>query len=167
MSDFMWNKAYKIAGYIVNRTLTKRLKQRIFFEIFIKSIFTMVYIYLFSYKVFFLIYKTFKLAKMSPKVQIGYLYNYNSTNIFRIWLFIQDKIIRIRDVKFNDNNLYYPSDLKFNALRDIEVKKIIKLLKILNIINEFSRGVEEDLESEYNNNIIIINILKKSTFKSI
>ena len=122
----------------------------------------MTYIYLFNYKVFSLIYKILKLAKISLRVQIGYLYNYNSTNIFRIQLPIQDKIIRIRDVKFNDNKLYYPSDLKLSALRDIEVKRVIKLLKIPDIINKLSRGAEEDLESEYNSDTIIINISNRS-----
>ena len=69
-------------------------------------------------------------------------------------------------MKFNDNKLYYPSDLKLNALRNIEIKRVIKLLEILNIINKLSRKIEEDLESEYNNNIIIINILNKSTSRS-
>ena len=127
----------------------------------------MAYIYLFSYKAFFLIHKIPKLAKMSPKAQIGYLYNYNSTNIFRIWLPIQDKIIRIRDVKFNDNKLYHPSDLELSALRDIKIKKIIKSLEIPDIINKLLRKVEKDLESEYNSDIIIINILNKSIFRSI
>ena len=122
----------------------------------------MAYIYLFSYRVFPLIYKIFKLAKISPRVQIEYLYDYNSTNIFRIQLSIQNKIIRIRDVKFNDNKLYYPFDLKLSALRNIKIKKIIKLLKILDIINKLSREVEKDLKNEYNNNIIIINMPNKS-----
>ena len=70
-------------------------------------------------------------------------------------------------MKFNDNKLYYPSDLEFSALRDIEIKRVIKSLKILDIINKLLRGVEEDLKSEYNNNIIIINIPNKSIFRFI
>ena len=127
----------------------------------------MAYIYLFGCRVFPLIHKIPKLAKINPRIQIGYLCGYDLTNIFRIWLLTQDKIIRIRDVKFDDNKLYYPSDLEFSALRDVEVKRIIKLLEILDIINELSREAEEDLESEYNSDIIVINILNKSTFKSI
>ena len=69
-------------------------------------------------------------------------------------------------MKFNDNKLYYPSDLEFSALRNIEIKRVIKSLKILNVINKRLRGVKEDLESEYNNNTIIINMLNKSTSRS-
>ena len=67
MSDSMWNKVYKIVGYIVNRTPTKRFRWRIFFEMFIKSMPTMAYIYLFGCRAFPLIYKIFKLAKISLK----------------------------------------------------------------------------------------------------
>ena len=70
-------------------------------------------------------------------------------------------------MKFDDNKLYYPSDLKLSALRNIEVKRVVKSLKILNIINKLSRGAEEDLENEYNNNTIIINMLNRSTSRSI
>ena len=65
-------------------------------------------------------------------------------------------------MKFNDNKLYYSSDLKFSALRDIEIEKVIKLLEISDIINKLLRKGEEDLKSEYNNIIIIINMLNKS-----
>ena len=44
---------------------------------------------------------------------------------------------------------------------------MVKLLKILNIINKLLRGVEKDLESEYNNNIIIINMLNRFTSRFI
>ena len=67
-------------------------------------------------------------------------------------------------MKFNDNKLYYSSDLELSVLRDIEIKKVIKSLEIPNIINKLSREVEEDLESEYNNNTIIINISNRYRF---
>ena len=44
---------------------------------------------------------------------------------------------------------------------------MIKSLEILDIINKLLRRVEEDLENEYNNNIIIINMLNRSIFRSI
>ena len=70
-------------------------------------------------------------------------------------------------MKFNDNKLYYSSDLELSALRNIKIKKIIKLLKKLDIVNKLLRRAEKDLESEYNSNIIIINVLNKSIFRSI
>ena len=70
-------------------------------------------------------------------------------------------------MKFDDNKLYYSFDLKFNVLRDVEVKKVIKLLEISDVINKLLRKIEEDLESEYNSDIIIINVLNRSTSRFI
>ena len=166
MPDSMWNEAYKIAGYIANRTPIKRLGWRTPFEMFIKSMPTMAHMHLFGCRAFPLIHKIPKLAKMSPRAQIGYLCGYDSTNIFRIWLPIQDKVIRIRDVKFDDNKLYHPSDLELSALRDTEVKRVVESLEIPDVINELSRGAEEDLESEYDSNTIVINVPNRSTSRS-
>ena len=96
----------------------------------------MVYMHLFNYKTYSLIYKIKKFDKISLRTQINYLYNYDFTNIFRIQLFIQVKIIRIRNIKFDDIKLYYLSNLELSALRDIKIKKVIKLLKIPDVINK-------------------------------
>lgn len=42
------------------------------------------------------------------RTHIGYLLRYSSTNIFLIWVPILDKVIRTRDVVFQDNQLYGP-----------------------------------------------------------
>ena len=44
---------------------------------------------------------------------------------------------------------------------------MVKSLEIPDIINKFSRKVEKDLKNEYNSDIIVINMLNKSTSKSI
>ena len=98
----------------------------------------MTHMHLFNYRAYFLIYKIKKLDKISPRAQIGYLCGYDFINIFRIWLPIQAKVIRIRNVKFDDTKLYYSSNLELSALRDIEIKKVVKSLKILDIINKLS-----------------------------
>ena len=68
---------------------------------------------------------------MSSRTQINYLTNYDSTNIYRIQIFINNKIIRIKNVKFNDTLFYDPSDLVFSVLRTIEIKVVINILEIL------------------------------------
>ena len=102
----------------------------------------MVYIHLFSYKAYSLIYKIKKFDKMNLRAQIGYLCGYDFINIFRIWLLIQAKVIRIRDVKFDNNKLYYPSDLELSVLRDTEIKRVVESLEIPDVINELSREDE-------------------------
>jgi hypothetical protein len=41
--------------------------------------------------------------RLAPKAWIGYMIGYRSSNSYRIWLFIENKIIIIRDVIFNEN----------------------------------------------------------------
>ncbi|KAG5287253.1 repeat set, removed, reverse transcriptase-domain containing protein, Ty1/Copia family of RNase HI [Histoplasma ohiense] len=41
--------------------------------------------------------------KLDPRAHIGYLVSYDSTNIFRIWIPHLDRVIRTRDVIFNEN----------------------------------------------------------------
>ena len=68
-------------------------------------------------------------------------------------------------MKFDNNKLYYFSNLKLSALRDVEIKRMVKLLKILDIINKLLYRAQEDLKSEYNNDIIVVNLLNKSSYR--
>ena len=68
-------------------------------------------------------------------------------------------------MKFDNNKLYYFSDLELNALRDIKIKKVVKLLKISDIINELLYIVQEGLEREYDNNTIVVNVSNKSSYR--
>lgn len=50
--------------------------------------------------------RTKKLQRFNPKAWIGYLVGYESTNIYRIWLPRGDKVIRTRDVIFNEKEFF-------------------------------------------------------------
>ena len=69
-------------------------------------------------------------------------------------------------MKFDNNKLYYFSDLELSALRDIEIKRVVKSLEILDIINKLSHIAQEDLKNEYNSNTIIVNVPNKSSYRS-
>ena len=47
-----------------------------------------------------------KKQKLSERAHIGYLIGYDSSNIFRIWIPSINKIIRIRDVVFDEISFY-------------------------------------------------------------
>jgi hypothetical protein len=59
-----------------------------------------------------LIHEIPKKQKLRPRAQIGYLVGYNSSNIFRIWVPQDKKVIETRDVTFNESMKYDPDDLK-------------------------------------------------------
>ena len=51
-----------------------------------------------------------KLDKLVPKAYIGYLVGYESTNVFRIWLLSQKRVISLRDVVFDSTRRYNPRE---------------------------------------------------------
>ena len=60
-------------------------------------------------------YKTYTLDKrikrgdkLAPHALIGHLVGYNSTNIFWIWIPSLRKVIRTKDVTFNETSFYNP-----------------------------------------------------------
>ena len=46
--------------------------------------------------------------KLSPYASIRYLVGYNSTNIYRIWISSLYKVIRTKDVTFDETLFYDP-----------------------------------------------------------
>lgn len=53
---------------------------------------------------------------MKERAHSGHLLGYDSTNIFRIWIPSQRKSIRMRDVLFDENTIYDPSELDLSQL---------------------------------------------------
>jgi len=47
-----------------------------------------------------------RLQRFNPKAWIGYLVGYNSTNIYRIWNPVTNRVILTRDVIFNENQVF-------------------------------------------------------------
>ncbi|EDN09823.1 predicted protein [Histoplasma mississippiense (nom. inval.)] len=63
--------------------------------------------------------------KLDPRAHIGYLVGYDSTNIFRIWIPHLDRVIRTRDVIFNENRRYNPDEPHIEKqLRDWVVQEV-------------------------------------------
>jgi hypothetical protein len=52
-----------------------------------------------------------RLRKLDPRAHIGYLVGYNSTNIFRVWIPQQGKVISTRDVIFDEETFFEKKDL--------------------------------------------------------
>jgi Reverse transcriptase (RNA-dependent DNA polymerase) len=50
--------------------------------------------------------KVAKGDKMEDRAFIGYLIGYDSTNIFRVWIPHRDKVVRVRDVRFDETKRY-------------------------------------------------------------
>lgn len=50
--------------------------------------------------------------KLEERVLIGYLIGYDSTNIYRIWYLPSDRIVRVRDVTFDESSKLLQEDVE-------------------------------------------------------
>ena len=114
LPGYMWPETLTAAGYILNRTPRQRLGWKTPVEILQaycnpqdpkpKGGHMRVY----GCRAYPLIQNQPKLNKLDPRASIGYLVGYDSTNIFRIWVPSQQKVIRTRDVQFDESIMYNP-----------------------------------------------------------
>ena len=88
----------KTTGYISNRTPVKRLGQLTPFEALKGYKPKFVYLKNYNAKTYILDYYIPKSQKNNPQVFIGYLVSYDLTNIFRIQIPSNKKVIRIQNV---------------------------------------------------------------------
>ncbi|KAK2770917.1 reverse transcriptase domain protein [Colletotrichum kahawae] len=64
-----------------------------------------------------------KSHKTDPRAHIGYLCGYESTNIFRIWIPALDKVMRTRDVTFDETVMYDPNAEDTSLLHQQELQR--------------------------------------------
>ena len=80
---------------------------------------------------------------MEPRALIGYLVGWDSRNIYRIWIPTKKRIYRCRDVTFDDNKQYDPSELDLAyVLQENELHELI------NITEHQPHSEDEDSEEE-------------------
>ena len=68
---------------------------------------------------------TQKTRRLAPRAWVGYLVGYNSSNIFRIWNPIINKVVATRDVIFNEHQ-FFPrnSDLLANDIAELDIEQL-------------------------------------------
>ena len=87
---------------------------------------------------------------MRLKAHIYFFVEYNSINIFNIWIFNQHKIIKMRDIIFDENNFY-----EFNQI------DLAQLIKELHLINSNTINI---LETKFIKIEELLNIIDKKDF---
>ncbi|KAH0430365.1 hypothetical protein CcaCcLH18_07877 [Colletotrichum camelliae] len=71
-----------------------------------------------------------KSNKTEPRAHVGYLCGYDSTNIYRIWIPALNKVMRTRDVTFDESKLYDPREEDISMLHKLELEKQFNQLEI-------------------------------------
>ena len=109
----LWPEVVKAAGYVSNRTPTKKIAWKTPFEAVRGQLPRRSHMHIYGCKAYALkqIRERPKKAKLDPRAHIGYLVGYDSTNIFRIWTPSIAKVIRCRNIIFDDNSSYDPYDI--------------------------------------------------------
>ena len=110
LPENLWPEIVKTAGYLLNRTPTKALTWKTSFELVTGNKPNLSHLQVYGCKAYSLSHGIPRMHKLRPRALIGYLIGYDSTNIYRIWLPTQDRVIRTRDVTFNEKALYDPND---------------------------------------------------------
>ena len=86
-----------------------------------------------------------KKKKMKSKTHFDFLIKYDSINIFLIWIFSQRKIIRIRDVIFDENLRYQFNEIDFEQF----INEFFITNDTLNIFsNDFTRITKIEFDNE-------------------
>jgi hypothetical protein len=85
--------------------------------------------------------KVNRLQRFNPKAWIGYLIGYDSTNVYRVWNPVMNKVVRTRDVTFNE---YETFSRDIETLKDDMLK--IRLDELSTLLQECT--IPEESEEE-------------------
>jgi hypothetical protein len=92
-------------------------------------------------------YNITKSEKLKPRAHIGYLVGYDSTNIFRIWVPSKQRVVRSRDVTFNETLFYDPLVPDITQLLRVEVEQVVEVIDMASS-QPLTDGLESSSESE-------------------
>ena len=111
------------AGYLLNRTPRQKYQWRTPWEVLQDYYNTrnqidhdprpkIGHIRIFGCRAYPLIQNQPKLAKLEARTSIGYLVGWDSTNVFRVWIPSLQKVIRTRDVTFDETLKFDPNQVE-------------------------------------------------------
>jgi hypothetical protein len=125
----MWPEVVQTAAYLNNRTPKRRLGWKTPHEALTGLKPNLAHLHVYGCRAYPHNKHIPKLDKLRPRAHLGYLIGYESTNIFRIWIPSQQKIIRTRDVTFDETRFYRLDDLDMGYILRQEMPRLIELLE--------------------------------------
>jgi hypothetical protein len=102
----LWPETVKTAGYLNNRTPKRHLGWKTPIEALTEQKPSLSHLHVYGCRAYALDKHIPRLDKLRPRAHIGYFVCIDSTNIYRIWIPSQSKVIRTRDVTFDDKLFY-------------------------------------------------------------
>jgi hypothetical protein len=108
----LWPEIVRTAVYLMNRTPTRKLNWKTPFEAVTGNKPSLRHLHIIGSKAYWLMHNIPRKKKLNARASIGYLVGYDSTNIWRIWNPRNGyKIIRTRDVYFDEGQKFDPQDV--------------------------------------------------------
>ena len=124
-----WPEYYKAVGYLFNHILIKQFNWKTLFEITDNVKPDLNYMHVYGAKAYILKNKVFCKDRLEFHMYIDFLVDYDSCNIYYIWLSSFKCIMRTRDIIFIKDKFYKSDKLDLGFVKNII--KIIKYFKIL------------------------------------
>ena len=138
----LWSEIYKIDDYINNRISKRNLKWLISYETLFEKKFNLFYLHSYDCRAYFFRQKIFKKNKLKFRAIIDYFVDYDSINIFRIWMLSKTKMIKTKNVIFDHSKFYDFIKLNLIHILIFSIKSIVEMLnlsKMSLIFNEIKK----------------------------
>ena len=146
----LWPEVVGCAAYIANRTPIRQLGWKTPFEIVNNSKPSYAHLREYGCRAYALNKSIPHSKKLDSRAHLGHLIGYDSTNIFKIWIPSKNKVIRTRDVTFDEEKFYDPGDLDLGAVLPESAEKLLQIIDI---------PEADDEEIQFENNDSIINYI--------
>jgi hypothetical protein len=161
----LWPEIYQTAGYIMNRTPTYKLSWKTPFEVVTGGLPDLSHLRVLGCKVYPLYKHIPRLQKLVERAHIGHLVGYDSRNIYRVWIPSQQKVIRTRDVIFNEDQFYNPDEPDLAQLIEEPMISVISIPPLLT--NEDTSSILDlDLEDDLPDTTSDSSLAEKSEFNA-
>lgn len=142
----LWPEIIMTAGYLNNRTPKRVLQWKTPYEALTAVKPQLSHLHPFGCRAYPLNKHIPRLQKLAPRAFIGYLVGYDSSNIYRIWIPSQQKVIRTRDVTFDDDLFYDPAELDLGHGLPDQLDEIVRVLDIPEIPSLPAATIDEDID---------------------
>ena len=105
LTENLWLKMVQTAGYLANRLPSKSLNWMTPYEKLHSAQLDLTHLKVFGYCAYLFISKEccLRMEKLEPWAHIEYLVDYNSTNIYCIWILSNSIVIAVQDVTFDES----------------------------------------------------------------
>ena len=137
LPENLWPEAFMAAGYLINRSPTKRLDWETPIGMLEQALNpdapkrpNIAHLRVYGCRAYPLRYNIARTRKLEPRAHIGYLVGYDSTNIFRVWIPSEERVVATRDVTFQETVFYDPKEPDLASQLRLRADQILDVIEV-------------------------------------